>query len=105
MTQACDVADGEALTRIARAIAVESQQLAGEARAGRLRLLQNFNSKLSALGRPQIEACDSVSLEDVYELLQSSIADETLCAHTRNFLQMVTSRLDRFDSSTPVLQE
>lgn len=97
MNQPCDIADGRALRAIGEAIAREAHLADGEARDGRKRLLQNINQKLVALGQSQVDATSATSRDNAFDLIQRGMEDTSLCAHTRNFLQVALSRLQRFD--------
>lgn len=99
MTHDCATADRYALTAIAEALLAESEKGSGESRNGRLRLVQNINTKLHRLGAPAVLAAGVGVQQNAYDLIAHQTDNEDLCAHTRNFLQMALSRLERFDSS------
>jgi hypothetical protein len=106
MADPCDKADGPALTAIAEALAMEIPVATGEAGAGRRRLLESINSKIAGLGLPtvSIPQVPAASPPDLHDLIERGIADERLCAHTRNFLQTALSRLERFDETLPPVE-
>ncbi|RYG32450.1 MAG: hypothetical protein EON93_11210 [Burkholderiales bacterium] len=97
MAVKCDEADRSALAEIGAALSAECASYSGESREGRLRLVQNINTKLIRLGAPVVEAEANAHSSNSRDLIERAIHDDALCAHTRNFLQMALSRLERFD--------
>ena len=99
MAQECDIADGMVLTRIASALTQEIAVLSGQAARGRRRLFADINGKLSTLGLPIVadEEAKGDNRPDAYALISEAVDDESLSAHTHNFLRMAISRLERFD--------
>lgn len=98
MAHQCELVDGVFLSEIARAICAEIPQRNGESAAGRRRLLDCLNQKIAALALPLVAPDDRLAVgKDASTLMVEAIANDELCAHTRNFLQTALSRLERFD--------
>lgn len=117
MTEACDIHDGDALTRLGQLVCRQAAAFAKgsvefeEARREREGLVATFNQKLAGLGRPLID-CATTAMGDgdaedlktgeakLQEAVRAAIDDDRLCAHTRNTLTAVLSRLERtFDGA------
>lgn len=99
MKDSCIEADRKALTSVAQALTSEAEGMMHEARDGRLRLVQNINTKLIRLGADPVTAVTEGLSASSHDLMEAGIEDEALCAHTRNFLAMALSRLERFDQA------
>lgn len=100
MPHSCEDADRPALTEIARALLAEASTREGEARHGRLRLVQNINTKLHRIGGKAVVSGSKAADVTAFDLIERAAENESLCAHTRNFLEMAMSRMNRFDEET-----